>query len=63
MTFRNYYDVTAYSQSQLVKDLNEAHGKIRSLKTLIKIGGVLLGASWATNLLLFKFLLDHVVLK
>lgn len=61
--YRNYDDVSSYSQSQLIKDLNEAHGKIRNLKLLIKIGGVLLAASWATNLLLFKFLLDRVVLK
>jgi hypothetical protein len=61
--FRNYSDVQSYSIPQLVQDLNEAHGKIRNLKTLIKVGGWLLAASWAVNLIMLKFLLDRLALK
>jgi len=61
--YRNYADVEAYSKAQLVRDLNEAHGKIRSLKLMLKIEAAALAASWAVIAIFIKFLLDHVVLK
>lgn len=59
LKYRDYSRVQDYSREQLVKDLNEAHGKIRYLLLIIKIEGWALGACWALVLTLLKIVLTH----
>jgi len=56
---RDYSCVADYNREQLVKDLNEAHGKIRLLLAIIKVEGAALAACWALVLMLLKIVLTH----